>query len=540
MFNSSKRSTLLLVLGLLIGALSAVFVVIIVAAKPVADDYSYFSVSYAKSPIGALSAFRFEGGARYAQAFDMALFFRLFGEKALAAYPLFLLGLLTLSILWAIVSFNKLLNIKLTAMSKVTYFLLACLASILTFFVVPSFIDTVLWFSSATVHMAGIVWAVFAIALTLDLCISLKNKRYRKDKFLFLAKYLTLSFVALFNFTHSEVANIAVGAIAACVIFIIIIKPFRLHGIGFIRKIDKNRLCCAIYLGLLALIPLLIMLFSPAVARRMAAIEQLGMEKLGVGQSLVGGIKWSLFLHEESYFNPLVVSSALLLAILAFFLIEHDLIKRIKQTVTPTFMITGALIGGLSFYASVTVDFIIVRGVNLRMMALPAAIAFFTWLFLWFSIVVLVHKQTRRLKSYKKIFPMTFCVAIALTAISFVPERYLVIKAVYRRQQLFNARVIAINQYKNGASDKLRLFPVLYLHKSDAQDVFYNNKQYDWIIPSIYSYYGLIKNDNNVTIDIGAQPLLYCDNVFESTESGIKKCNDLYFEKPEVPPSVTN
>lgn len=76
--------------------------------------------------------------------------------------------------------------------------------------------------------------------------------------------------------------------------------------------------------------------------------------------------------------------------------------------------------------------------------------------------------------------------------------------------------------------DKLGLFPVLYLHESDAQDIFYNGGQYDWIIPSIYNYYALNQQDPNVYISTAPQPFAYCDSNFTSEESGIKNCEYLF------------
>lgn len=185
------------------------------------------------------------------------------------------------------------------------------------------------------------------------------------------------------------------------------------------------------------------------------------------------------------------------------------------------------MIGVGGFFAGLSVallDVFAVNGINYRMILIPM-FNYFIITTIVFLIILNVWKGGKSIRLKLNIIAVVFAGALLILSL---PGLLRIDAVVSMRALLFDLRERHIAEFDVATGEVRAIAPVPYLYDTEAEDLFYSNMQYDWMMPSIAQYYKLNKDALDLN---GVQPEFYCRDDYESDFKGIKTCQQLMERK---------
>lgn len=463
-----KTDVLWKILGIVGIVFTCLLVLMATMNKPVADEFSFMTRVDSLGPVGLAADLYQNNSGRLAQALNIGLSYKIFGDmRSQIIVPVLFHLALSATLAWF---FYLVFNPKDKKIPKSIAF--GLFSSGLILYCAPCLFDAYLWVDSGFVHVCGIISIIFA----LDTFIWLARtpdffKKRRTIPLLLFCCYMLLCNEATVAFV--------VGWAFVCLIGTLFIKKF------------KHYRPAAITLFSLSVIAFSIMFFAPGTWARVDA------------ESGNAGIFKILISYPIDAIRAIIATWSFwqLLLVVAFGIFVGSIVPFKNNR--RWFILASLLVLGTLTYGVLAVVFYGQKygGIASRTMFTPN-------LGIIIAIVICVAAAYSYfmdkfcVKVYRRpviaSIIMIFC--LACSSIGFLKFNRNLFSVLSIRADLVEKRVLSINEYRSGKTDKLVLpdIPVA-LARSNASDFTVNNTAYyDWFYDSFALYYHIDEDDLTV------------------------------------------
>lgn len=453
-------------------------------ARPIADDYAYFSNAAIDNPFKFMYDFFMHQTGRLGQGFFVSTLHALFGDAAVIAGALIqLVALIGVSVWLTYLLLSKLKRHRLINAIAVGSF-----GAITTLLVSASIFDTYLWFTSSSVYLMSLIFMVASAAVLLTF------SRLKKLKFW---HYLLVFIMVLVGQTFSEPTS------AIIIVLLTILATYNL-----MRKLPNKLPLTALVASVAGF---LLVYLSPGSQNRQDVSESAFSAYAVIVKPIFDTINFSDFFFSWRIL-PVIALSVL---------IAYVLPKLKKQSTLIVLGIAAIFIIVPPYILFAITNYSMGEYIPIRTYTVPLALSAIG---ISLAIGIGLYWAHEKLKSkYKSIaLPALGYITVSIAFVATLPAIVTIIQAESLRIGATEFRTSSIHAQLAENKESISILPApIFLNESEAIDFYFGKEQISWFESSFKRYYSIPEETKLVYLD---QPLGYCMDTQNPSWFGVETC----------------